>query len=115
MSAKHIVGLIGAFLGGCIVSGVVAWLAIIGPIGQGAALIYSSSLDDKASTALRLHRNEHEQVLKDIENGLPDYVIAVSEFKKPEMTTPALRKVKKFYAESGKPVPARIARILSSL
>ncbi len=83
--------------------------------GQGAAMIYASSLEKQADTALKVRMGEQETFLRDFEVNLPGDLQAVHSFGNRPFVRTALQKVRAYYEVTGTPIPREAADVLSNL
>lgn len=102
----------GAALAGIV--GLVAVSVLVRWHGQQSRLFWSTHLQTYANDALRLSRGEQEEVLRGMEDRLPGVVLSVHSFGETDATRGALHRAREFYRQSGRPVPQKIADILSS-
>lgn len=103
------------FLAGALAAGLLCWYGVIRPTNRALMGLHSSQVSNMSGTALQLSRGDGKGALEAIEAALPSHVQSLCNGGRDEQTLQALRIVKQFYQQSGKPVPAAIARTLSSL
>jgi hypothetical protein len=109
---KKIIQFAGAFVAGAITSGLVCWFWLVRPENTAAAALYSQQVSFMAQTALQLSQGDPNRTLQGITDALPSWVESLGNLDRNEETLEALRAVKQFYEQTGKPVPPQLAGIL---
>ncbi len=110
---KRLLGLLGTFLLGAVVSAVVLWFAIVRPISRASASVYCDSFEAKVNWAIELRLGDQDRLLKDFESSLPEFVMAVHYFGDAEYATSALRRAKEYYQLTGMAAPTEVSEVIA--
>jgi len=103
------------FLAGCLLGVLISAI----PLRQSARFLrqnYVKDLLEQTNVAYMIAAGRSQELLKNIEQSLPRYVLALERhWGKDKDTLPAYWFVQRFYQDNAIPVPNEIANILSSL
>ena len=108
---KKILLIVGIFVIGVIAGAAALYLLI----GRGPAMVYASTLEVQADTALKVRLGEQERFLRDFERNLPGDVEAVRSLGDYDFVRSALRKVEAYYEVTGTPIPDGVATAIATL
>ena len=103
------------FLAGCLLGNLMSAV----PFRQSARILrqnYVKDLLEQTNVAYMIAAGRSQELLKNIEQSLPQYVLALEHhWGQNKDTLPAYWFVQKFYKDNAIPVPDEIANILASL
>lgn len=106
------------FLGGVLFGSFITFL-IIGKITKNQfADSYSIGVLEQVMLAKKLRGNKQKEISENIENRLPDYVLAIhqnKELQNSDNSKEALWHIKIFYQSNSITIPAEISEILNNL
>jgi hypothetical protein len=112
---KRLIQFAATFLLGATITGVVCWFELVRPGNKAVAGLCSQQVSSMAGIALQLSQGDSNRTLQGIIDALPSWVQSLGNLDRNEETLQALRTVKQFYEQTGKPVPPQIAGVLSSI
>ncbi len=112
---KHPIQITLAFSVGAVLATLCTSLLLLRWHKEQSQLLWTQSVEDQLRTISQLQRDQPGEALRKLERRLPGLVMSVHSFGRNAQTVSALRSVREFYQETGKPIPPEIAPILSAL
>jgi hypothetical protein len=103
-----------AFSGGAALATLCTSFVLLRWHKEQSQLLWTQSVDSQLRTISQLQRDQPGEALRHLERRLPGLVMSVHSFGRNAKTDSALRSVKEFYDETGRPIQPEIAPILSA-